>query len=95
MYSFPLISIGVSGLCDAVARLEYKAQKNPKLVVRIVVNFISVLLAGVMGGQDKIFPRLIPALMLAISGLLLLREIKANIITSIMLSKWAAKEQKD
>ena len=80
---------------DAVARLEFKAQKNPKLVVRIVLNAFAALLAGVMGGQEKIFPRLIPALLLFICGLLLLREIWANVVTSIMLSKWAAKEHKD
>lgn len=87
--------MSVSGLFDAVARLEFKAQKNPKLVVRIVLNAFAALLAGVMGGQEKIFPRLIPALLLFICGLLLLREIWANVVTSIMLSKWAAKEHKD
>ena len=56
---------------------------------------LASLLAGVMGGQEKIILRLIPALLLSISGLLLLREIKANVITSIRLSKWAAKEQND
>ena len=56
---------------------------------------VATLLAGVMGGQENIFLRLIPALLLGISGLLLLREIMANVFTSIMLSKWAAQEQED
>lgn len=90
-YSFPLISIGISGLFDAVARLELNAPKNPKLVVRIVINSFAALLAGIMGGQGNIIFRLIPALLLSVNGLLLIREIWANIVTSIMLSKWAAK----
>jgi hypothetical protein len=94
-YSFPLISIGISGLFDAITRLESNAQKNPKLVVRIVINSFAALLAGIMGGQAYLILRLLPALLLSINGLLLLREIKANIITSIKLSPWAAKEQKD
>lgn len=85
----------MSGLFDAIARLEPNAQKNPKLVVRIVMTSLAALLAGVMGGREKIILRLIPALLLSISGLLLLREITANIITSIKLSKWAAKEQRE
>lgn len=90
-YSFPLISIGISGIFDAVTRLEINAPKNPKLVVRIVINSFAALLAGIMGGQGSIIFRLIPALLLSVNGLLLIREIWANIVTSIMLSKWAAK----
>lgn len=80
---------------DAITRLEFNAKKNPKLVVRIVINSLAALLAGIMGGQENLFMRLIPALLLSINGLLLIREIRANVITSIKLSPWAAKEQKD
>lgn len=94
-YSFPLISVGTSGIFDAIARLEVNAQKNFKLGARIFFNFLAVLLAGAMGGQEKIIPRLIPAFLLTINGLLLLQEIWANIVMSIRLSPWAAKENKD
>lgn len=89
------MAVGISGLFDAIARMESNAQKNPKLIVRIVINSLAALLAGVMGGQANIFLRLIPAVLLSINGLFLVREIKANIVTSIRLSPWAAKEQKD
>lgn len=90
-YSFPLISIGISGLFDAITRLEASSPKNPKLVVRIVINSLAVLLANIMDGQGNIMFRMIPTLLLSINGLLLLCEIWANIVTSIMLSPWAAK----
>lgn len=91
-YSFPLISVSISGLSDAFARLEFNAEKNAKLVVRIVINLVAGLLAGIMGWQWNLFLRLLPAILLVINGLLLIYEIATNIIFTIGLSPLAAKE---
>lgn len=41
-YSFPLISISWAGVYDCFGRFETKSPKNPKLVVRMVFNGISI-----------------------------------------------------
>lgn len=91
-YSFPLMSIAISGIFDAIARIESKSPKNPKLAIRIVVDSIAVLLTALIGGHGDIFSRLIPAIMLGIAGLSLIYEIIMNVVTAIKVSKWAAGE---
>lgn len=94
-YSFPLISISISGLFDAITRIEPNAKRNPKLVVRIVFNSIAALLSGVMCGSTTAVLRLVPAALLSVNGLLLLREIGANVTLSIRLSEWGANKYAD
>ena len=94
-YSFPLISISASGLFDAITRIEPNAKRNPKLVVRIVLNSIAALLSGVMCGSSATALRLVPAALLSVNGLFLLREIGANVTLSIRLSEWGANEYAD
>lgn len=80
-YSFPLMSIGAAGMLDSFARIEYKPRinANAKLVVRITINDVAVAMAGVAGGQNNCYLRLIPALLLVGNGCLLLGEMGKTI----------------
>lgn len=84
------MSIAISGIFDAVARMESKSPKNPKLIARIVVDSLTVILAAIIGGHGNLFSRLVPAIMLGAAGLSLIYEIYMNIVTAIKLSRWAA-----
>ena len=90
IYAFPIISICVAGLCDALARIEVGAAKNAKLVVRIVANMFGIILACAMRTEKGFYLRLLPVIPSLICGILLIREIYNTLYTAIMLSRWAA-----
>ena len=86
-YTFPIISICIAGLCDAINRMETKEPRSIILWVRIILDLLSLVLSAVFLYSDKC-TRIFPPLILAISGILLIREIFQRIETAIQLSEW-------
>lgn len=90
IYAFPIISICVAGLCDALARIEVGAARNAKLVVRAIANILGIILACAMHAQAGFWLRILPVVPSLICGILLIGEIYNTLYTAIMLSRWAA-----
>ena len=90
IYAFPIISICVAGLCDALARIEVGAARKAKLVVRAIANILGIILACAMHAQAGFWLRILPVVPSLICGILLIGEIYNTLYTAIMLSRWAA-----
>lgn len=87
-YTFPFVSIALAGLYDIYGRYAKSSDKNPKLVVRLILNCLSIFFAALSVGLNNCVLSFIAPALLTMSGCVLLREICVRVIKAIQLSKW-------
>lgn len=88
-YSFPLISISLAGAYDTYGRYNGKdSPKNPKLVVRFVLDLLAIFFAAFsIGRNNMILPYVAPILLL-VCGLFLTAEIYNRLKMAALISRW-------
>ena len=89
-YVFPLISICLAGAYDTYGRYEYKSPKNIKLVIRLVLDIISIFVSLFAVVTENTFLIILAPTLLIIPGLMICYEIYIRVKTAIMISKWYA-----
>lgn len=85
-YSFPLISISWAGVYDCFGRFETKSPKNPKLVVHMVFNGISIFFSILCPGVSHTYLPIVSPSLLFLCGLFLFFEIYNQIKYAISIS---------
>lgn len=90
-YSFPTVSIAISGIFDSIMRMSPKLFRNFKLYVRIALDAVCVIWSSAAWAAQIFFIRLFPAIILIVSGLLLSLEIFNNWKLSYKISPFAGK----
>lgn len=87
-YTFPIVSISLAGAYDAYGRYDGSSPKNPKLLLRVIIDFLASFFAAVSIGIDNI-PLLYAApVLLLVCGMALLYEIYSRIQRAVLISPW-------
>lgn len=87
-YTFPFLSISLSGLYDTYGRYHGESARTPKLLIRMIFHFLSIFFSALCAGTDSQLLPLIPPLLLCVCGLLLLFEIYHRIKRAVLVSPW-------
>lgn len=85
-YTFPLLTICVSGAYDTFGRYSPTSPAKAKLICRWVMEGIVVFFAALFTNCDTRWPLFIAPALLLICGLLVLREVYERISTAIAIN---------
>lgn len=86
-YSFPLLSIALTGICDSVSRYDGERKTIvPKVTARIVFDALALILACSISKTTISWLFWIPPVILILSGMFLLYDAWKQIHTTILIS---------
>lgn len=91
-YAFPILSICIAGAYDSYSRYNHSYPAKTKLEIRIGVNLVAAVFALSLCNVKSIYLRIISPTILALSGLLIIREVVTRVKYAIQLSDWYCKK---
>lgn len=87
-YVFPIMSICLAGAYDTYGRYEPGSPKNIKLGIRLVIDFLALILALTFVGQTELVFRAAAPALLLLEGSTIMGEVYWRVKTAIELSPW-------